>query len=286
MLRGRPLHIVIDDTYGPETSVDSRYVTGRRRTHVGVVFHDDEVDLVRSEVSEIYDQASSYLPADTSRAGELHFVDIYNRKAPWHLLPDKANLAIFSLFAEYYSDRRWKVYLQTMDDRTLSDHGVKALSGKIDGLDLSKREDLGLTFLLTHILAEHKGSAESLRLIIDQGRRRPGVAFGKQLFGKWLGPFSGTYESSKEEPLLQIADFLAFCINRSTYLALKPNRTDVDTWFVDLVGRMGINCADLVTKIVDPSFSRSDFDRVHDADRKGKGLAILWPQALSGKPDI
>jgi hypothetical protein len=277
------LHIAIDDTYGPEASGPSRYVTGGRRSHVAVVFSDDEVDQVRSDVLAIYDQASSYLPSHTTRAGELHFVDIYNRKVPWNMLPDRANLAIFSVFAEFYTHHRWQVLLQTMDDRTLSDHNVKALSGKVDGLDLSKREDLSLIFLLTQILDRYEGHEEPLRLILDQGRRKPGVAFGQKLFRRWQGAFSATYENSKEEPLLQIADFIAFCINRSTHLALKPSRSAVDVWFIDLVGRMRINCPDIVTTTVDADFSIEEFDSVHDADRRAKGLALLVPGGKPGK---
>jgi hypothetical protein len=44
------MHIAIDDTYGPDTATGSRYVTDQRRTHVAVIFPDEEVEEYRSQI--------------------------------------------------------------------------------------------------------------------------------------------------------------------------------------------------------------------------------------------
>jgi hypothetical protein len=44
------MHIVVDDTYGPEGAAKSKFVTGDRRTHVAVVFPDSEVAYVRQQI--------------------------------------------------------------------------------------------------------------------------------------------------------------------------------------------------------------------------------------------
>ena len=263
------LHIAIDDTYGPVGATDSVYVTGARRTHVAVVFADDEVGHVREEVKKCLGAFDEWLPSNPL---EFHFVDIYNRKHPWSQLPGLANLAVFEFFAKIYTQYRWKVFLQTVDDRMLADHPKLNTLPNVDGLDSSNRSDLSLLWLCIKIRIAYKAEKPPLRLLVDQGSGSPGTGFGGQIFGDWGDRFSGQYSASSEEPLIQIADFLAFIINRSTHLATKKERTETDLWFLDLVGGMNINCDDLATHSLQEDFSVSEFDNLHRADRVKKGL--------------
>ena len=263
------MHFAIDDTYGPEAPTVSRYVTGNRRTHVGVIFSDQEVDYVRGQVKNCLDYAGELL-SDT--VTEFHFVDLFNRKPPWDRLPDQRNLAFFEFFCRIYGQYRWPVILSTVDKRTLADHRVRALKGQVDGLDLSKMEDLSLLLLCLKLKVLHKASAEPLQLYIDEGRRRPGSAFGTTIFHDWSQPYSGLYASSTAEPLLQVADLVAFCVNRSTHLQMKAKRTEVDNWFLALVGSMGINSPDLRATRLPLDFGAAEFDELHRLDRIEKRL--------------
>ena len=263
------MFIAIDDTYGPETLTNSSYVTGLRRTHVAVVFPDDKV-------KEIQDLVKKNLEAIKSIAGfspvEFHFVDIYNRKSPWDVLPDKENLRLIEKFVDIYRSYRWRVFLQTIDVRTLRDHGIGKFEGKIDGLDLSKPADLSLLWLLLKIKSAFKASPEEICLLLDEGRKKPGAPFGNAIFKDWPARFNGRYAASSAEPLLQIADFVAFCINRSTHLAFKEKRTEIDYWFLGAVGSMDIACDDLILQGNARDFTPIDFDEIHRQDRVRKGL--------------
>jgi hypothetical protein len=53
---------------------------------------------------------------------------------------------------------------------------------------------------------------------------------------------------------------------------MKSNRTDTDTWFLNLVGGMGIDCDDLKLNKLPKNFSVADFDNLHLQDRTAKGL--------------
>jgi hypothetical protein len=46
------MHIAIDDTYGPNQPSTSEFVTGARRTHVAVVFEDNDVAYIRDQVRD------------------------------------------------------------------------------------------------------------------------------------------------------------------------------------------------------------------------------------------
>lgn len=263
------MHIAIDDTYGPEIDTGSSFVTGDRRTHVAVVFPDEDVQDIRTQAVECLAEIANLTGI---AAKEFHFVDIYNRKSPWNELPDHANLRFFEFFASIYKHYRWPVLIQTIDARTLGDHGIGGLAGIIEGLDLSDPADLSLIWLLMKIKSKFKKNPAPIKLVIDEGREKPGTPFGSKIFHDWPDSFSGCYSSSAAEPLLQIADFIAFCINRSTHLAMKSKRSDVDTWFLNLVGGMGIDCDDLKLHELPKNFSVVDFDGLHVQDRAEKGL--------------
>jgi hypothetical protein len=263
------MHIAIDDTYGPEGKTDSSFVTGDRRTHVAVLFPDNDVQDIRFQAGECVAEVSTLVGCSVK---EFHFVDLYNRKSPWDKLPDEANLRIFEFFAYIYRHYKWPVLVQTIDARTLRDHGIARIEGAIEGLDLSNTADLSLFWLLIKIKSKFRKKPMPITLLLDEGRAKPGTAFGSKIFHDWSEPFNGGYASSSSEPLLQLADFIAFCINRSTHLSMKRNRSEVDTWFLNLVGTMEIDCEDLKSHKLPVTFSVADFDGLHSQDRASKGL--------------
>jgi hypothetical protein len=52
----------------------------------------------------------------------------------------------------------------------------------------------------------------------------------------------------------------------------KPQRTELDLWFRDLVGSMDILSDDLARSLLPPNFITTDIGDLHSADRKQKGL--------------
>lgn len=257
------MHIAIDDTYGPVNGPQSKYITGGRKTHVAVAFPDSQVKKIREEISFAL---SMIREKHEILVNEFHFVDIYNRNGEWKKFLNGENLEIFEFFVSIYNKYKWKVHIQTIDNITLTDHPQIAKRGAFDGFDLSKREDLSLLLLLSKIKRNHPTG--QLTLIIDEGRKRPGTQFSPLIFEGRTDAFSGSYQSSADEPLLQIADFLAFCINRSTYLSTKQKRTDTDLFFLGMVGKMQVNCPDIKRVEVDVEFTIEDIDTVHREGRR------------------
>jgi hypothetical protein len=214
------------------------------------------VSYCREQIADCLDYISNAFGVP---ARELHFVDIYNRNPPWDKLPDRANLGIFEAFASIYKQYRWPVFIQTIDDRTFRDHRIEGFSGKIEGLNLSDRNDISLLWLLLKLKTKHKAMPEPLTLYVDEGRKKAGISFGHQIFYDWPCKFMGQFASSAKEPLLQIADFIAFCLNRSTHLEMKDARTEIDNWFLNMVGHMGINSEDCQLRVVRTDFDVKDF---------------------------
>src|SRR2546428_6282878 len=114
------MHIAIDDTYGPDTATGSRYVTNQRRTHVAVIFPDEEVEQYRTQIRGCLEEVGALASKDLR---EFHFSKIYNRASPWNELAEGTNLRLMEVFAFIYEQYHWPVEIQTIDDRTLQDHG-------------------------------------------------------------------------------------------------------------------------------------------------------------------
>lgn len=266
------MYICIDDTYGPEASSVSRYVTGARRSHVAVIFEDNEVDSVRNETNDLL----KYFNSKGIEANEFHFTDIYNRRGAWKKAENFENFEAIELFSKMYAEKKWPVKIQTIDNRTFKDHGYNPPKIKVDSLDTSKRSDLSLFALIfIHIKPLIEDIPGEIRLILDEGRRKAGTKFGYRIFSDLKNRYSGSYESSKDEPLLQMADFIAFIINRSTHLSLKTDRSEMDYKFLRIIENIDINCSGIVKTTSEKNYSIDDFDKIHDLDRLSKGLPLL-----------
>lgn len=263
------VHVAIDDTYGPVGLTRSRYVTGARRTHVAVLFEDDEVAEVRRQLRDCLDYMSELLPRAPK---EFHFVDIYNGNGEWRPFKEnRRNLQLIEAFGSIYARHRWPVFVQTVDDRTFRDHGIEGFEGVLDGLDLSNRQDLSLLLLCVKIKQRLTDLSVPLTAIVDEGRRKKNTTFGKVIF-RDRPHYQGWYANSCQEPLLQIADLLAFCINRMTHLSLKNLRTDTDVEFIGLVNDMQIRSADLSPIVMPHNFTAEEIDRFHELHRSAIGL--------------
>src|SRR5260221_3155542 len=270
-LLGRELsvHIAIDDTYGPVGPNKSRYVTGARRTHVAVLFQDDEVEVVRHELRSCLEFVGELLP---HAPDEFHFVDVYNGYGCWAPLKvDGRNLRLIEAFCTIYASYRWPVMVQTIDDRTFRDHGIEGFKGTLDGLDLSDRQDLSLFLLCLKIKKKFTDNTAPLTGIVDEGKKKSNRRFGRWLF-RDRKRYSGYYAASIQEPLLQIADMMSFCINRVTHLSLKQHRTATDEEFLSMVTSMRIRSEDLSNIVLARDFTVEEIDRFHTMDRLRMGL--------------
>ncbi|WP_281628870.1 DUF3800 domain-containing protein [Vibrio sp. St2] len=266
------MHIAIDDTYGAVFDYDSKYVTSNRRTNVAVSIPDHEVGHVREQIRSVLALFKEEFGIEVD---ELHFVDIYNRKPPWDKFENGENLAVFRAFFEIYRKYNWDIFIQTLDDYSYEDHDLSKFNVKLNNLDLNKREHLSLFFLLIKIKRFYKTKAENLTVFMDEGLGKPGSSFCEDVFRDYSAEYVGTFESSASEPLLQLADFVAFTINRNTHLLTKTKRTVIDNWFLEQFSNARFNCSDLTVSAYDKELEQltvQDIDASIDENRKSKGL--------------
>jgi hypothetical protein len=261
------MHIAIDDTYSSNVNVISKYVTSNRRTNVAICFQDEDVDEIRTQLSGCLDEVRKILDIQPT---EFHFVEIVNCKGLWSGLgKDRANRLVES-FVHIYNMYKWPVLIQTIDDRTFKDHGL-AIGTNLENLNPTKRDDQSLFLLLLKIRKRFK-ETRPLTLILDEGRGKPGQPFGSSFFPEWGKDFKGYFASSTAEPLLQLADFIAYVINRSTNLLTKATRNDHENEFLRILGNLKLNSEDVVRAAISIHAGQMEFDAIHLRDRQINGL--------------
>ena len=265
--------IAIDDTYS-KLEQDSTYVTSERKSHIAVIFNHNEVDYIRDQIKQCLIECSDYI-GETVK--EFHFVDIYNKNGVWKLLKngDEYNLDVFESFAEIYKIYKWKVEIQTVDKHTFTEHGIR-FESKSQEWNLEKKEDQSLLFLLAKLKKKYRNDKSFLKIYMDEGRKKSGNKFALEVFSDWTSGYDGEYTSSEKEPLLQLADFLAYSINRCIHLQHKSKLTDYDKWFLELVANMNINCQDLKVFSANSDSIIEDVNKFHENHRKRKGLNNLY----------
>ncbi len=262
------MHVAIDDTYGPERITPTKYVTGARRTYVAIEFPDEQVNYIRQNIRDCVTWLEETLGAPLP---ELHFSDIYNRRGAWKSCAAGVNLRVVSFFAEIYRLHRWRVHIQTVDDRTFADHNYNP-SHVVDGIDLSERDGRALFLLVLKVRKSVPQPPEPLVVRVDAGRAKAGSLFAPKSFRQWGNLYDGRYENSRIDPLLQVADFLAFSINRNTHLATKSSITDIDKEFLAMISDMDIQSKDIIRVESTMTSIRQDLERSHFEDRVAKGL--------------
>ncbi|AXI45894.1 hypothetical protein C1J03_07550 [Sulfitobacter sp. SK012] len=265
------MYFAIDDTYGSSQLAPSRFVTAERRTHVAVAFSAEQVDEIRHQMRSLI----AYVNRDLEvKVGEFHFTDIFNRIGPWKDCANSgANIAVFEAFVNIYNINRWPVFVQTVDSRTFADHGIENFSGKLEGFDLSKKSDQSLFLLLIKIRSEFPPAPKKIRVLIDEGpKRKTGTKLGSSIFRDYSDRLEASFASSLEEPLLQIADFVAYSVNRLTNLTYKENRTEFDTEILELLGSIKWNSRDLLPQVGSRKDLAADADEAHARYRSSIGL--------------
>lgn len=269
------MHIAIDDTYGTAGGNTSLYVTDSRRTYVAIIIEDDFVDSLRSEIISYKNELEKNLNISIN---EFHFVDIYNRARAWKNVFNESNMNnmdIFNHFATLSISHKIKILIQTIDERTIKDHGLLIKEMNMPGYDLDSKEDISLLFLMLKIRIKYKKYPGKTTLFIDQGRGKPNQEFGCNFFSDLPMIYEGHFQKSDDEPLLQMADFFAYCINRVTHLSVKDNRSRYDNAFLafsQFMSNLDYDESDFILVHSNTNFKTTHTDNIHKKDRVSKKI--------------
>lgn len=229
--------VAIDDTGSPGSNIESIYLRDSRKTHVALL-------LTAAERTYVEDQMVNILAVIKEHFGprELHFVDIYNGNNEWQTVERQMRISIFHIFFQVVKQHKFQFIVQTCDPDFLINNGIPIdkVNHEVDGLRLTNHHELSLFFLLvrckSYIEKKSGNFGRPVDFAIDQGIRSTGYKQKSTILQGLATNDEFVFHDSKDFLPLQLADFGAFCLNRSQLLAVKGDqRTDFDNYMLELI---------------------------------------------------
>lgn len=251
--------LVIDDTGSPGISTGSRFLRKDRVTWCGLIVSPDERREFAREMAGCTEELTQQFGIT-----EFHFADIYNGKGSWANIQPDLRLAIFNALAEIASLKHFHFLVQTFHKESLQDNGfIVCNCNNVDGFNLHDHSDAALVFLLIRfkIWAMEISFSLPVDVIVDEGRKRAGTESTHWLLNGIAVDSMLKYRSSAAEPLLQIADFGAYVLNRSQMLLCKEKRTNLDNQFLLMAEHADLQFLNLEKETVNLStVSKDSYD--------------------------
>lgn len=249
--------------------------------------------MVPEKVTDALGEAMGMFLSGVSQdfgADELHFSDVYGGRRKWNGVPVDARVEIFDLMTGIFEAFQLPVIFQTVSRSMYLDHielfsRTQVKPGQF--WDIKSIAHFGL--LLTcfqiskhfdRLQKEHPHDfPQPLPAYVDEGLAKAGAEVGLPNWGSAIQGRKLTFQSSIDNPGLQLADFAAFSISRTQWLAAKQEKgtpiNEADQHVMSVSGRLNLLNLDMVA--IDPvSFSRDDYEDYLKRDRVEKGLP-KWP---------
>ena len=250
--------VFVDDTGSPGLRNTPAHLHPSRKSWVAVV-------VPKVHIGEVWGQFPRALSElkKTVRASEFHFADIYMKRREFRDVPLSTRLGVFRFMAYIFDTYRFPVFVQTLDPDSLKDIRRRAdFPDRLGPFNLQKHEDLALFFLLLrvkrHLEQTYSGSDTLARVFVDEGFKKAGVAIQipplKTVFADGLICFA---RSDSILPL-QLADFAAFCLNRTQLLLGKERLSELDKSLLRIIEPLAWNYQNIPAVRLDDWFPNDE----------------------------
>jgi hypothetical protein len=233
---GRCFGVFVDDTGSPGMANTPAKLHPDRKSWVAVVVPPDKVIPVTSAINEILG------PLREIGVNGCHFAEIYSGKGRYRKeLPSELRTVLFQFFADVIYVNELAIYVQTFDPETHAKHvGRWPRLPKIAScFDMRRHEDAALWFLLVrvreHLLANRTVNDQRAMVFVDEGMKKPGTCVEIDVFHDVFLDGHLLFASSAVAPLLQLADFAAFCVNRTQLIIRKQKPSDFEVDFLRMI---------------------------------------------------
>ena len=235
MRRGSCFGVFIDDTGSPGLPSDPEFLHPERKSWVAVVVPPEQL----SDVMRQFPRELQELRKQTG-ACEFHFTDIYAGRGEFRNISLGIRLSLFRFMAGIFFDYGFPVLVQTLDPtnaRSIKDKG--GFPDRVGPFNLNRHQDMALLFLLLRIKFFLEKSRDDddivARVFVDEGYKPNGAAIPisawKEIFADGLICFA---RSNVILPL-QLADFAAFCLNRTQLILGKQDLCELDKEFLNII---------------------------------------------------
>lgn len=273
--------IYMDDSGNPGADSHSDFLPKSRRSWTAVIVPSTVASDVRTAMT-IFCKGV----LDEARANELHFVDIYGGVGPWKSIRPDRRASIIDLMAELMRLFALPIIHQTVSHQTLADYAhlrhyldhQRAGDWMLD--DLSQLCFLMTSFEVANRLRSLKNACPRdfelpFRLYADEGimpanRNRPLPECSDVIEDSQVH-----FRRSSDIAGLQLADFAAFAMMRSQWVAIKHEEGSPIRQADDVILRAAasLNVLNLPLHLIPTEkFGRQSYEAGMMKDRISKGL--------------
>ena len=271
--------IVIDDSGSPGDNIESQFLTNLRKTWVAVLINDSCLKSLQKDLKYIKNLFKKF------NIDELHFADLINGNGNYKVFTQEKRLALLDAFCMFFRQYKLPFFVQTTNPDTLGENGLILALKKISykGLDLADYEVQGLFLLFLRVveyLKENNMPNGDYEIIIDEGLKKAGTRLEIPLFQEYT--FKLKFEQSKNNLLLQIADFVAYSVNRMQRTMVKDPalRTSFDKEVIYIISEAFHDCKASGVKLVGMDINistKDDYDYEHIKQRMKDGnIGKYW----------
>lgn len=242
--------IFIDDTGISGNSTNSKYDTSDRKTWLAVIIDKSIIVDRNLQMRELIADFSKIY-----KTSEFHFTDIYNGRNKFKSVDYELRMKVFWEFAHILRIERFPMFIQSFTSKDILRNKIVIDSKQvfIDNFNLAKVSDFSLYFLLLRLkkyLLENKHLIP-VDIFIDEGKQKKDTCSKCSLLKNIAQGNKIHFKDSKDEPLIQIADFAAFTINRVRWINSLNLKNQKDLEFLKMAEYANLNILNIKRVLVD-----------------------------------
>jgi hypothetical protein len=273
--------INIDDAGNPGADSGSEFLSETRKSWTAVIIPSSVAKDVSTAMDIFLDGVSSEF-----KAVELHFTDIYSGRGVWKGVEITKRIQVFELMAELMESFALPAIHQTVSAETLNDHHEvlsqlqRAPGSWWDIKDIAHHSFLLLCLNVSRYLRElHTKGPKDFELplpaYVDEGLAKAGTCIDLPNWGDVIEGQKVVFCSSGENVGIQIADFAAFVISRTQWIAVQQKLgvpvSKGDMLFLKTAARLNVLNLPMVEFSAN-NLSRESYEFFLSRDRREKGL--------------
>jgi hypothetical protein len=237
--------VAFDDTGSPGTKTPSSWLKSHRKSYVGVI-------LLPEQVEQLTNIMNAGIKATKCRFGidEFHLTDIMNGKGQWSHVSGDDRFDTFKVLCDVFSKHYIPCVAQTWSPEhyQLNNLNIEEIDD-FENLNKENYEHFAFYFALIKSIKYliNKNINIPANFFCDEGIRKAGASLEFSFLEKIGTESKVNFEESKSNIYLQIADFAAYCFNKSQMLAVKESKTTSDWEILEYISNSGFDFLDTVT---------------------------------------